>query len=63
MKKIFTVEEVHKITGLDPNTIREGIKRGELPIGVAVKASTRHKYIIPRKKLEDFWGEIDESKL
>jgi len=63
MKKRFTVSEVNKLTGIDELTIREGLKRKQLPIGAAVKTSTRYTYIITRKKLEEFWGEIDESKL
>jgi len=51
---MISIEETAKILGKSPQTIRIGLQRGLFPFGTAVKTSSKHTYIIYKKKLEEF---------
>lgn len=54
-----TVAEAAKMIGVDPDYLRQRMKRGEWDLGVVVpppKGGQIYKYIIFRPKLERFLG-------
>lgn len=50
----ISVREAAKLLGVSPQFIRIGMQRGTLPIGAAVKMSSRWTYWISRDKVERF---------
>lgn len=54
MPKKITVNQVAKLLGCSPLSIRIGLQRGELPFGTAIKTSSKYTYIIYDKKLKEF---------
>ena len=52
----MTVKEAAKILGKSEQFVRIGIRTGRLPIGEAVKMSSRWTYYISRTRLETFIG-------
>lgn len=52
----ISVKEASNITGMSEQFIRIGLQRGLIPIGTAVKMSSRWTYYISPKKLEEFTG-------
>ena len=55
MKRI-KVSEAAKILGVSSQFVRIGLQRGTLPIGTAVKMSSKWTYYINPKKLADYIG-------
>lgn len=53
----ISVKKASKITGMSEQFIRIGLQRNLLPIGTAVKMSSRWTYYISPKLLEDYTGE------
>lgn len=53
---MMTVEEVAKIMGTLPQTIRIGLQRKTFPFGWCIKQNDRYSYYIPRKLFEDYFG-------
>lgn len=51
---MISVEETARLLNKSPQTIRIGLQRGVFPFGTAVKTSSKHTYIIYRKKLEEY---------
>lgn len=46
-----TVEDLMRVTGLGRATVREGIRRGELP---GFQVGARGQYVVPRQAFEAF---------
>lgn len=53
-KKKITVNQVAKLLGCSPLSIRIGLQRNELPFGTAIKTSSKYTYIIYDKKLKEY---------
>ena len=54
----MTVDELAKLTGHTPLTIRAGLQQGLFPFGVAYKTdenNKRYKYIIYDKKAREYF--------
>lgn len=51
-----TVKEAARILGVSEQFVRIGMQRGMLPIGGAVKMSSKWTYYISRNKLEEYAG-------
>lgn len=49
-----TVDEAAKRLGVSKQFVRIGLRRGQLPIGTAVKMSSVWTYYISSNKLEDY---------
>ena len=60
--KTLTVKETSKILGKTEQFIRIGLQRGILPFGHAVLMDKEWSYVIYKKKLEDYVGEICDKK-
>ncbi len=54
--RVSVIEAAHHL-GVAQQFVRIGLQRKELPIGVAVKTSTKWTYYINRIMLEEFSGE------
>lgn len=52
-----TVKAAAEILGVSPQFIRIGMQRGLLPIGAAVKMSSKWTYHISPAKLREYIGE------
>lgn len=50
------VSDAARLMGVSEQFIRIGIRTGRLPIGEAVKLSSRWTYYISPKRFEDFTG-------
>ena len=50
----ISVSEAAKLLGVSPQFIRIGMQRGTLPIGAAVKMSSRWTYWVSKAKVERF---------
>lgn len=61
MKRI-KVSEAAKILGVSSQFIRIGLQRGTLPIGSAVKISSKWTYLIPLERLEAYIRGQDMKK-
>lgn len=60
----ITVEEAAKILGVSAQFIRIGLQRGRLPIGTAVKMSSKWTYHISPERLRKYIeGEQDEATM
>ena len=59
----MTVNEAAKILGKSPQFVRIGLQRGVLPIGTAVKMSSRWTYYISEKQLIEYVGEKNFNKV
>ncbi len=59
MSKNMSVREAAEILGKSQQFVRLGLQRQLLPIGTAVKLSSKWTYHISRKLLEDYIGRID----
>ncbi|HLS53930.1 MAG TPA: hypothetical protein VK031_08150 [Tissierellaceae bacterium] len=57
MEKNISVKEAAEILGVSEQFIRIGLQRGKLPIGTAVKMSSRWTYHISPKLLKEYIGE------
>lgn len=52
----ISVSETAKFLGKSPQFVRIGLQRGVLPIGTAVKMSSKWTYHISPKLLRDYMG-------
>lgn len=52
----ISVTEAAKLLGKSPQFVRIGLQRGILPIGTAVKMSSRWTYHISKAKLDEYLG-------
>ena len=52
----LSVTEAAKILGKSPQFVRIGLQRGILPIGTAIKMSSRWTYHISKAKLLQYLG-------
>lgn len=52
----LTVKQAAKILGKSQQFIRIGLQTGTLPIGTAVKMSSKWTYHISKKQLEEYIG-------
>lgn len=52
----ISVKEASKLTGMSEQFIRIGLQRNLIPIGTAVKMSSKWTYYISPKLLEEFTG-------
>ena len=59
----MTVSEAAKILGKSPQFVRIGLQRGVLPIGTAVKMSSRWTYHISEEQLKKYAGEKNFNKV
>lgn len=63
MKNNISVKEASKLMGKSEMFIRIGLQRGILPIGHAVKLSSKYTYYISPKLLGDYIGKNLEEAL
>lgn len=61
MKQRISVKEAAEILGVSQQFIRIGMQRGLLPIGTAVKMSSRWTYHISPKLLEEYVGQFNKE--
>lgn len=61
-KRILTAE-VAKMLGTSPRFVRRAMQLGKLPIGIAIKTSSKWTYHISAKLLEEYTGEDVEKEL
>lgn len=59
----MTVNEAAKILGKSPQFVRIGLQKGVLPIGTAVKMSSRWTYHISEEQLKKYAGEKNFNKV
>lgn len=53
----ITVREASEILGMTPDYLRYLLRKGQLPIGTAVKGKgNMYRYLIFRNKLDEFIG-------
>ena len=52
----MTVTECAKLLDKSPQFVREGLKRGILPFGVAIKMSSKWTYHISEAKVYEYLG-------
>lgn len=62
MSKNISVKETAAILGVSQQFVRIGLQRGVLPIGTAVKMSSRWTYHISPKLLKEYIGGTSEVK-
>lgn len=55
------VDDAARLMGVSGQFIREGLKRGVLPFGSALKMSGRWTYYISREKFEEYTGRKTED--
>ena len=63
MKQRISVKEAAEILGVSQQFVRIGLQQGTLPIGTAVKMSSRWTYHISAKLLQEYVGEIGKEKV
>lgn len=56
IKRNISVKEAAKLMGKSEMFVRIGLQRGLLPIGTAVKMSSKYTYYISPKLLEEYIG-------
>jgi hypothetical protein len=61
MAQFITVKDAAERMGKSQMFIRAALRAGLLPIGVAVKTSSRYTYYISPKLLDDFVGRREEA--
>lgn len=61
MQRRVSVKEAAEILGVSQQFIRIGMQRGLLPIGTAVKMSSRWTYHISPKLLEEYVGQFNKE--
>lgn len=59
----MTVKQAAKVLGKSPQFVRIGLQRGILPIGTAVKMSSRWTYHISEEQLRKYAGEKNFNKV
>ncbi len=63
MNNKISVKEAAEILGVSQQFVRIGLQRGQLPIGTAIKMSSRWTYHISPKLLQEYVGEIKEKEV
>ncbi len=63
MSKKISVKDAAAILGKSQQFVRVGLQRERLPIGTAVKMSSRWTYHISAKLLQEYVGEIKEKEV
>ena len=58
----ISVENAAKLLGVSPQFVRIGLQRGTLPIGSAVKMSSRWTYHISGHLLRQYIGKEEENE-
>ncbi len=58
--KNISVKEAAEILGVSQQFVRIGLQQGTLPIGTAVKMSSRWTYHISPKLLEEYVGQFNK---
>lgn len=48
------INEVAKMLGISPQSLRLGLQRNQFPFGTAIKTSDRYTYVIYEKKLKEY---------
>ena len=61
MNQNVSIHEAAKLLGKSQQFVREGLKSGILPIGTAVKMSSKWTYHVSRRKLNEYIGEVGEK--
>jgi hypothetical protein len=56
--KNLSVKEAAEILGKSQQFVRIGLQRDRLPIGSAVKMSTKWTYVIPEQKFNQYIGKM-----
>ena len=59
--KNISVKEAAEILGVSQQFVRIGLQQGTLPIGTAVKMSSRWTYHISPKLLEEYVGQFNKE--
>lgn len=62
MKNNISVKKAAEILGVSQQFVRVGLQRERLPIGTAVKMSSRWTYHISPKLLKEYVGEDEKNK-
>ena len=62
MKNNISVKEAAEILGVSQQFVRIGLQREKLPIGTAVKMSSRWTYHISPKLLQEYVGEKEREE-
>ena len=52
-KRFYTVKEVSGIMGICIATVYEGLRNGEIPVGMKVG----RRWLIPRARFDEWWGD------
>lgn len=55
-RSLLTVDEAAKLLHIAPETVRQGLRKERLPIGVAVPCEKSWVYIIPKVQFTAFTG-------
>jgi len=61
MQRRVSVKEAAEILGVSQQFVRIGLQQGTLPIGTAVKMSSRWTYHISPKLLEEYAGKTNKE--
>jgi len=61
MQRRVSVKEAAEILGVSQQFVRIGLQQGTLPIGTAVKMSSRWTYHISPKLLEEYAGKANKE--
>ena len=60
--KTLTIEQTARILNKNPQLIRLGLQQDKFSFGTAIKNKKEYSYVIYKKKLEEYIGEIKEWK-
>jgi hypothetical protein len=61
MQRRVSVKEAAEILGVSQQFVRIGLQQGTLPIGTAVKMSSKWTYHISPKLLEEYAGKTNKE--
>lgn len=61
MKQRISVKEAAEVLGVSPQFVRIGLQKGILPIGTAIKMSSKWTYHISPKLLEEYAGKTNKE--
>jgi len=56
-KRFYTTKEVAEIMGICLSNVYEGLRTGEIPIGIRVG----RRWLIPQARFDEWWGWPDSS--
>lgn len=60
--KTMTIKETAEVLGKTEQFVRMGLQQNILPFGSAVNMGKEYSYVIYKKKLEEYVGEVKEVK-